>query len=218
MDTPKEVKEAMAKALESFDALDNHELVVTTDLMDVIEPGTTYKGLYVVLGKDVTVRERKTAQVKPTVDPRSFNGTLLYFFRGKDGKPFMTDKRKAWRYITQNGQWKYTPQYLGAVPEKTYKDAFAPVQKKIDETAERLRELTMINNQESERMPPQQKKEMRDIMEKDRKLTEAFMAEFVSQCDPSIRPDGSDLVQVIARTDGTVRGNPEQIVRGTLGM
>lgn len=212
------MKEALLKATDEFETLDNHELVITVDLMDVIEPGTTYKGLSVVLGKEVHVRQRKSAPVKPTIDPRSANSKLLYIFRSNKGKPFFADQRKAWRYITQSGEWKYTPQYLGAVSEDQYLKAFKPVQEKIDEKADRLRDLVTMSNADGEKMSAALKKEMREIIERNRQLEEAFMAEFATTADPTIRPKGSDLVQVFAKTDGTVRGNPDQIVRGSLGV
>ncbi len=208
--TPDPIKKALTKALEEFDALDNHELVITPEYMDEIEPGTTYKGMFVVLGKEVTVRARKAAPVAPTIDPKTA-GKLVFWFYDQKNKPFPVDNRKAWRYLTQNGEWKFTPRYIGATSEKDFKKALSTLPED-----KRLTELTFISNEQSEKMAPLLQKEYRQLMEEQRQKLEALTAEFVKTADPKVRPTGSDLVSVIAKTDGTVRGNPDQIARGGL--
>lgn len=217
MSTPDEIKRAMTKALEEFDTLDNHELVITPDYMDDIEPASTYKGLFVVLGKEVAVRKRQSTPAKPTINPQDMRGDLMYWFRGRNGVPFAAQERKAWRYLTQNGEWKFTPSYLGAIPEKTYKEQLKDVEKTMSKDRERIAELTVISNTEAERMSGKLQQELGRLIKKQKAALDAFHQEFVKQCDPTVRPKGSHM-RVQDLTDASTRGNAESIARGSIGV
>ena len=202
----------MAAALETDETLDNHELVVTTAYMDQIEPGTTYKGLFVVLGKAVQVRRRTAPPVRATVQLSADSGPFCYWFLDRRGRAFQADQRTAYRYLTQNGEWKFTPRYLGATPLREYvksRPAF--------EAQARLDELSAISNTDRDKMAPVLENELRVLQEQSAALIREYDRTVAATADPNVRPKGSDLVSIIAKGND-IRGNPEQIVRNSLGF
>lgn len=214
METPKEIKDAMTKALNESETLDNHELVITPAFMDDIEPASTYKGLYVVLGKEVAVRPRKSAPIAPTIDATAEDlSRMMFWFRKRDGRLFHVNEDRAHQLLTMKAEhYNFVAPYVGATTAKDYKNQIVAATKEYDDT-----DLVEQSALEGDQMNKTDERKLRDNIRKQREIIKAFDEDWAKAANPAIRPRAKELLKVIAQGND-IRGNPHDIVKQNLSV
>lgn len=111
---------------------------------------------------------------------------MIYLFRKNNGCIAIVTGAAAWEMFTSNGNWKYRPQYLGAVQDAAY----MAIKEKIQEAFPISPDLTdAVNTGEKAR-----DRELRGIQQKRIELEKTLMEALVASADKTITPPNMDVV------------------------
>lgn len=188
-ETKKLIQNLVTEEVTKSKSVENKELVITPDLLDQFEPGQEVYGMPVVMGSELTIRERTIRDV-PALKVEIAPKDRLYVFN-KRGVPFVLEASAAWEHWTSNGNWKARYPYLGVISKKEFIKAKKQIIKDhpIDDET-----LELANQEKGQPGKFQAEKKMRKILKKREEAWPIVFDALVKKADPAIKPPNSNVL------------------------